>query len=43
VRTAVLACCVSDEGTPSMAVSLCVQELRGALEKWCEEVAGAKA
>jgi DNA-binding transcriptional LysR family regulator len=41
VRTAVLACCISDEGTPSMAVSLCVQELRGALEKWCEEVAAA--
>jgi DNA-binding transcriptional LysR family regulator len=39
VRTAVLACCISDEGTPSMAVSLCVQELRVALEKWCEEVA----
>jgi DNA-binding transcriptional LysR family regulator len=39
VKTAVLACCVSDQGTPSMAASLCVEELRGALEKWCKEVA----
>jgi DNA-binding transcriptional LysR family regulator len=41
VKTAVLACCVRDEGTPSMAVSLCVQELRGALETWCKEVAAS--
>jgi DNA-binding transcriptional LysR family regulator len=40
VKTAVLACCVSDEGTPSMATSLCAQELRGALEKWCKDAAG---
>jgi len=41
VKTAVLACCVSEEGTPSMAASLCVEELRGALEKWCKEVAAS--
>jgi DNA-binding transcriptional LysR family regulator len=35
VRSAVLACCISEQGTPSMAVSLCLQELRTALDKWC--------
>jgi DNA-binding transcriptional LysR family regulator len=41
VKTAVLACCVPEEGTPSMAVSLCVQELRGARETGCKEAAAA--
>jgi DNA-binding transcriptional LysR family regulator len=35
VKNAVLACCISEEGTPSMAVSICMQELRVALENWC--------
>jgi DNA-binding transcriptional LysR family regulator len=35
VKSAVLACCISEEGTPSMAVSICLQELRTALDKWC--------
>ncbi|HEY7248503.1 MAG TPA: LysR family transcriptional regulator [Xanthobacteraceae bacterium] len=35
VKAAVLACCISEEGTPSMAVSICLQELRVALESWC--------
>jgi DNA-binding transcriptional LysR family regulator len=35
VKNAVLACCISEEGTPSMAVSICMQELRLALENWC--------
>ncbi len=39
IKSAVLACCVLEEGTPSMAVSVFVQELRAALEKWCKEVA----
>lgn len=34
VKNAVLACCISEEGTPSMAVSICLQELRGTLENW---------
>jgi DNA-binding transcriptional LysR family regulator len=35
VKNAVLACCISEQGTPSMAVSICMQELRIALENWC--------
>jgi DNA-binding transcriptional LysR family regulator len=35
VKSAVLACCISEEGTPSMTVSICLQELRVALENWC--------
>jgi DNA-binding transcriptional LysR family regulator len=35
VKSAALACCISEEGTPSMAVSICLQELRTALDKWC--------
>jgi DNA-binding transcriptional LysR family regulator len=35
VRSAVLACCISDEGAPSMAVSVCLQDLRIGLERWC--------
>lgn len=35
VKSAILACCISEEGTPSMAVSICLQELRTALDKWC--------
>jgi DNA-binding transcriptional LysR family regulator len=35
VKSAVLACCISEEGTPSMAVSICLQELRTALDRWC--------
>jgi DNA-binding transcriptional LysR family regulator len=34
VKNAVLACCISEEGTPSMAVSICMLELRLALENW---------
>jgi DNA-binding transcriptional LysR family regulator len=34
VKNAVLACCISEEGTPSIAVSICMQELRVALENW---------
>ena len=36
VKSAVLACCISEEGTPSMAVSICLQELRTALNRWCD-------
>jgi DNA-binding transcriptional LysR family regulator len=36
VKSAVLACCISEQGTPSMAVSICLQELRTALDKWCQ-------
>jgi DNA-binding transcriptional LysR family regulator len=35
IRSAVLACCISEEGTPSMAVSICLEELRTALDRWC--------
>ena len=34
VKNAALACCISEEGTPSVAVSTCMQELRVALEDW---------
>lgn len=34
VKNAVLACCISEEGTPSMAVSICMQRLRVELENW---------
>jgi DNA-binding transcriptional LysR family regulator len=38
VKSAVLACCISEEGTPSMAVSICLQEMRTALDKWVRSV-----
>lgn len=41
VKSAVLACCIPEEGTPSMAVSLCVTELRSALEQWCGPAAAS--
>jgi DNA-binding transcriptional LysR family regulator len=34
LETAVLACCISEEGTPSVAISLCLENLRLALEQW---------
>ena len=34
VRSAVLACCISDEAPPSMAVSVRLQDLRSGLERW---------
>lgn len=34
VRSALLACCISDEGTRTTAVSLCLQVLREALQTW---------
>jgi DNA-binding transcriptional LysR family regulator len=41
VKTAVLACGISEKGTPSIAVSLCVEELRSALDQWyTKSVAG---
>jgi DNA-binding transcriptional LysR family regulator len=33
-KAAVMACCISEDGTPSMAVSICLRELRTALDKW---------
>lgn len=34
----VLACCISNEGTASIAVSVCVEELRVALQRWYGEI-----
>jgi DNA-binding transcriptional LysR family regulator len=35
IKQASLACCISEEGTASAAVSVCLQDLRAALEDWC--------
>ena len=42
VRSAVLACCISEQGTPSMAVSVCLQDLRRDLERWCRRAQRAR-
>jgi DNA-binding transcriptional LysR family regulator len=34
VPSTTLACCISEEGTPSAAVAVCLQALRTALERW---------
>jgi DNA-binding transcriptional LysR family regulator len=34
IPSTTLACCISAEGTPSAAVSVCLQALRKALERW---------
>jgi DNA-binding transcriptional LysR family regulator len=34
LKASVLACCISDEGTPSIAVSVFVEQLRAALDRW---------
>ena len=34
IPSTTLACCISEEGTPSAAVSVCLQALRNALERW---------
>ena len=34
IPSATLACCISDEGIPSAAVSVCLQALRSSLEQW---------
>jgi DNA-binding transcriptional LysR family regulator len=43
VRSAVLACCISEQGTPSMAVSVCLQDLRRGLERWCRRAQRARS
>jgi DNA-binding transcriptional LysR family regulator len=35
--SATLACCISEEGTPSAAVSVCVQALRESLQRWSHD------
>jgi DNA-binding transcriptional LysR family regulator len=34
MKPSFLACCISDKGTPSISLSVCVEELRIALQKW---------
>jgi hypothetical protein len=34
IQPAALACCISEEGTVSAAVSVCLQSMRTALEQW---------
>ncbi len=34
IPSAILACCISEEGNPSAAVSVCLQSLRNSLERW---------
>jgi DNA-binding transcriptional LysR family regulator len=38
IKPAVLACCISKDGVASMAVSICLQEIRQSLESWCKVV-----
>jgi DNA-binding transcriptional LysR family regulator len=37
VRPSLLACCIRADSTPSVAVSLCIQELRQALQSWSHQ------
>jgi len=37
IPSTTLACCISEEGTPSAAVSVCLQALRTALERWVRD------
>ncbi|MDX3905714.1 MAG: LysR family transcriptional regulator [Pigmentiphaga sp.] len=35
VHSAILACCIAQDGLSNMAASLCLEELRSALHRWC--------
>jgi DNA-binding transcriptional LysR family regulator len=37
IPSTTLACCISEEGTPSAAVSVCLQALRKALDRWVRD------
>jgi DNA-binding transcriptional LysR family regulator len=42
IKASVLACCISGEGTPSIAVSVFVEQLRVALDRWYGPMAAAQ-